>query len=117
RGRRRPLLAPAQNPALARPRCNCRAAAMERCRCPPCSTRCCGRRASTTFHRCCPAITPDRKSTRLNSSHVAISYAAFCLKKKERRSPEQIGQHQSPVCYSSEHPDHLRTHPTTPKPE
>src|SRR5690625_3436597 len=24
----------------------------------------------------------DRKSTRLNSSHVAISYAAFCLKKK-----------------------------------
>src|SRR5690625_5899181 len=28
-------------------------------------------------------ITPrDRKSTRLNSSHVAISYAVFCLKKK-----------------------------------
>src|SRR5690625_2335480 len=26
--------------------------------------------------------TPDRKSTRLNSSHVAISYAVFCLKKK-----------------------------------
>src|SRR5207253_11484934 len=26
----------------------------------------------------------DRKSTRLNSSHVAISYAAFCLKKKYR---------------------------------
>src|SRR5690625_6142949 len=25
---------------------------------------------------------PDRKSTRLNSSHVAISYAVFCLKKK-----------------------------------
>src|SRR5690625_5586053 len=25
-------------------------------------------------------ITPDRKSTRLNSSHVAISYAVFCLK-------------------------------------
>src|SRR5438874_6422550 len=28
----------------------------------------------------CPAI--DRKSTRLNSSHVEISYAVFCLKKK-----------------------------------
>src|SRR5438067_10771859 len=30
---------------------------------------------------------PDRKSTRLNSSHVSISYAVFCLKKKktERR--------------------------------
>src|SRR5690625_6427348 len=26
----------------------------------------------------------DRKSTRLNSSHVAISYAVFCLKKKTR---------------------------------
>src|SRR5437660_2456069 len=28
------------------------------------------------------AAPPDRKSTRLNSSHVAISYAVFCLKKK-----------------------------------
>src|SRR5437660_4141877 len=27
---------------------------------------------------------PDRKSTRLNSSHVAISYAVFCLKKKKQ---------------------------------
>src|SRR5690625_6247175 len=29
-----------------------------------------------------PAVLEDRKSTRLNSSHVAISYAVFCLKKK-----------------------------------
>src|SRR5215510_15399665 len=29
---------------------------------------------------------PDRKSTRLNSSHVAISYAVFCLKKKKKPS-------------------------------
>src|SRR5699024_11650994 len=28
----------------------------------------------------------DRKSTRLNSSHVSISYAVFCLKKKKRRT-------------------------------
>src|SRR5690606_39839900 len=28
----------------------------------------------------------DRKSTRLNSSHVKISYAVFCLKKKNRRN-------------------------------
>src|SRR5699024_12302354 len=28
----------------------------------------------------------DRKSTRLNSSHVSISYAVFCLKKKKRFS-------------------------------
>src|SRR5256885_7385179 len=29
------------------------------------------------------AGTTDRKSTRLNSSHLVISYAVFCLKKKE----------------------------------
>src|SRR5438874_9154397 len=28
----------------------------------------------------------DRKSTRLNSSHVEISYAVFCLKKKKKRN-------------------------------
>src|SRR5438874_13818016 len=31
-------------------------------------------------------IVPDRKSTRLNSSHVEISYAVFCLKKKKKGS-------------------------------
>src|SRR5437868_8131240 len=30
-----------------------------------------------------PFIVQDRKSTRLNSSHVSISYAVFCLKKKK----------------------------------
>src|SRR5437870_10458822 len=35
----------------------------------------------------------DRKSTRLNSSHVAISYAVFCLKKKKKQSPEPIHHH------------------------
>src|SRR6266496_3688695 len=29
---------------------------------------------------------PDRKSTRLNSSHVEISYAVFCLKKKKKNN-------------------------------
>src|SRR5207253_11100547 len=33
----------------------------------------------------------DRKSTRLNSSHVAISYAVFCLKKKTRRTSRGSG--------------------------
>src|SRR5256885_9335611 len=28
---------------------------------------------------------PDRKSTRLNSSHLVISYAVFCLKKKKQK--------------------------------
>src|SRR5690348_17710398 len=31
------------------------------------------------------AAEPDRKSTRLNSSHPSISYAVFCLKKKKRK--------------------------------
>src|SRR2546427_8346858 len=30
---------------------------------------------------------PDRKSTRLNSSHSQISYAVFCLKKKKKNEP------------------------------
>src|SRR3712207_7183953 len=30
-------------------------------------------------------VHPDRKSTRLNSSHANISYAVFCLKKKNKR--------------------------------
>src|SRR5438128_4007485 len=29
---------------------------------------------------------PDRKSTRLNSSHGSISYAVFCLKKKKKKT-------------------------------
>src|SRR5690625_6582681 len=31
----------------------------------------------------------DRKSTRLNSSHVAISYAVFCLKKKKKLNDQK----------------------------
>src|SRR3712207_8143190 len=33
------------------------------------------------------AVSEDRKSTRLNSSHANISYAVFCLKKKKETSP------------------------------
>src|SRR5258708_18295307 len=33
---------------------------------------------------------PDRKSTRLNSSHQIISYAVFCLKKKKRTASRSI---------------------------
>src|SRR6202045_3134376 len=38
------------------------------------------------------SVLQDRKSTRLNSSHVAISYAVFCLKKK---------RHQAATAHSS----------------
>src|SRR5438874_7607944 len=37
----------------------------------------------TLFDRPAHAFLEDRKSTRLNSSHVEISYAVFCLKKKK----------------------------------
>src|SRR5258705_7415754 len=33
-----------------------------------------------------PSIGKDRKSTRLNSSHLGISYAVFCLKKKKKKN-------------------------------
>src|SRR5207249_7414367 len=36
------------------------------------------------------AAQKDRKSTRLNSSHVSISYAVFCLKKKRRKTIQII---------------------------
>src|SRR5256885_10878754 len=32
----------------------------------------------------------DRKSTRLNSSHLVISYAVFCLKKKKKKQREEV---------------------------
>src|SRR2546426_7169362 len=40
-----------------------------------------------------PATLADRKSTRLNSSHLVISYAVFCLKKKKTRLtlPSSLG--------------------------
>src|SRR5690625_6371023 len=45
-----------------------------------------------TVHRPAPPGSragQDRKSTRLNSSHVAISYAVFCLKKKNKKTAVQ----------------------------
>src|SRR5215475_15519577 len=46
-----------------------------------------------------PVHRRDRKSTRLNSSHVKISYAVFCLKKKKNTTT------------------HPTPHPTTPPPQ
>src|SRR5437868_10539086 len=40
----------------------------------------------------------DRKSTRLNSSHVSISYAVFCLKKKIKK--ETLRQHTKDQVYA-----------------
>src|SRR5690606_41672646 len=37
----------------------------------------------------------DRKSTRLNSSHVKISYAVFCLKKKKKKNKHKQTRNQA----------------------
>src|SRR5690349_22775490 len=44
----------------------------------------------------------DRKSTRLNSSHVEISYAVFCLKKKKKKN----NNINSTQYYNNSHKDH-----------
>src|SRR5256884_1012560 len=54
-----------------------------------------------------PEYVPDRKSTRLNSSHGYISYAVFCLKKKKRAptgtrlKSTRHQQNSSIVCLTS----------------
>src|SRR5690349_23390437 len=60
--------------------------------CMPFSTR----RTSSEEACCMVAVTAerlfnlgDRKSTRLNSSHVEISYAVFCLKKKKKNKDRE----------------------------
>src|ERR1022692_3522289 len=40
----------------------------------------------------------DRKSTRLNSSHLVISYAVFCLKKKKRHTHRSWCEHEHRAC-------------------
>src|SRR5256885_8020626 len=39
----------------------------------------------------------DRKSTRLNSSHLVISYAVFCLKKKKNKIFVELQEHRRPA--------------------
>src|SRR2546430_10220513 len=43
-------------------------------------------------------LAPDRKSTRLNSSHSQISYAVFCLKKKKKTSSASPLLHLHIAC-------------------
>src|SRR5690554_7744554 len=49
----------------------------------------------TTEHSVSVFQNTDRKSTRLNSSHVRISYAVFCLKKIKRTKLPQYRHHSS----------------------
>src|SRR5256885_7174805 len=55
---------------------------MPRYRC--CDLACCWRRRNAGTSMAAAAVSRDRKSTRLNSSHLVISYAVFCLKKKKQ---------------------------------
>src|SRR5256885_9445685 len=48
-------------------------------------------RSRTVRDRSSPASPADRKSTRLNSSHLVISYAVFCLKKKTHQEHTRQG--------------------------
>src|SRR5947209_11325554 len=49
-------------------------------------------RATSVIRTC--VIRLDRKSTRLNSSHANISYAVFCLKKKNQQHDQQNVEHK-----------------------
>src|SRR2546426_3015202 len=47
-------------------------------------------RHATALSTSATAVTTiDRKSTRLNSSHLVISYAVFCFKKKKKKTPQE----------------------------
>src|SRR5207253_5534008 len=48
---------------------------------------------------CRDGVPLDRKSTRLNSSHVAISYAVFCLKKKNKKKKINFKCTMYYICY------------------
>src|SRR2546422_8075258 len=53
---------------------------------------------------------PDRKSTRLNSSHGYISYAVFCLKKKKKQTiqlPITCQEHYRSPCVTHTRADEL----------
>src|SRR5256885_8015361 len=58
-------------------------------------------KSSTTSRRWCAGTgmpnARDRKSTRLNSSHLVISYAVFCLKKKKKKEAQRHHLIPSPM--------------------
>src|SRR5256885_13087427 len=59
--------------------------------------------ASGAASLCANGECRDRKSTRLNSSHLVISYAVFCLKKKKKQNKLRHARlHQ--------HPEHTTVH-------
>src|SRR5438876_3816272 len=53
---------------------------------------------------------PDRKSTRLNSSHPSISYAVFCLKKKKKKTKRKKKQKKKKQHHRRKASDHKQSH-------
>src|SRR2546426_5372404 len=56
-----------------------------------------------------PGLARDRKSTRLNSSHLVISYAVFCLKKKKKKKKKYNSKTQKIGTYSMKLDHHQET--------
>src|SRR2546426_8300266 len=66
--------------------------------------RCEDRRTDLAFERGRAAAVDrsDRKSTRLNSSHLVISYAVFCLKKKKKNLDDVLlHAHEKQYCVNT----------------
>src|SRR5438874_7442896 len=55
------------------------------------------------------ATVGDRKSTRLNSSHVEISYAVFCLKKKKSENMRQMSEYEERLKVDPVASEHIET--------
>src|SRR5256885_12995431 len=64
-----------------------------------------GRGARAPMGQHAVAIEPgqDRKSTRLNSSHLVISYAVFCLKKKKKKTNKETVDINNSTKYRSQY--------------
>src|SRR5256885_13128724 len=61
------------------------------------SPPCC--RKAVSASATCASSEADRKSTRLNSSHLVISYAVFCLKKKKQHDSDVFTADQTDCGY------------------
>src|SRR5262245_63816804 len=53
----------------------------------------------------------DRKSTRLNSSHLGISYAVFCLKKKKKNVDQTTHYNNKQKCMLAQRQEYLYNNP------
>src|SRR2546430_10012761 len=60
----------------------------------------------------CSFSATDRKSTRLNSSHSQISYAVFCLKKKNQTKTHRRSRYNKGILYNYETDTDIVCNPT-----